>query len=233
MFIIKLNLKINIKIIYIQANNMVKNTKGGSGHKRQARKHTTDGGVKMNRTRFSGHPDELYAICTKMYGGHVGVFCQDGVERLCVLRKKFKGRGKRDNIVTVGTYMLIGKRGFATTVVGKQEKCDLLEVYTDHDKKILKQSVNNVNWSAFNPYVSGREEKGDDFDDNIEFVEDKTIEYAELIQSNMQTVAEDDSNSEDFDQKSNDSDHNSNEFEINNTQKNTKKKEVEIYIDDI
>ena len=47
---------------------MVKNKKGGSGHKRQARKHTNDGGIRTNRTRFAGHPDELYAICTKMYG---------------------------------------------------------------------------------------------------------------------------------------------------------------------
>ena len=208
---------------------MVKNKKGGSGHKRQARKHTNDGGIRTNRTRFAGHPDELYAICTKIYGGHVGVLCQDGVERLCVLRKKFKGRGKRDNTVTVGTYMLIGKWGFATTVIGKQEKCDLLEVYTDHDKKILEQSVNNVNWASFKPYVSGREESVGEFDDGIEFVEDKTIEYNELIQSNMQTVFEEDEGDDDgsSDGDSDNSSDNDGGF------KSTKKSEVEICIDDI
>ena len=40
---------------------MPKNTKGGSGHKRQARKHTS-GGYQNNRTRFSDDPLEMYAV---------------------------------------------------------------------------------------------------------------------------------------------------------------------------
>ena len=76
---------------------MPKNTKGGSGHKRQARKHTS-GGYQNNRTRFSEDPLEMYAVCTKLYGqGHIEVMCHDAVSRMCVIRKKFKGRGKRDN----------------------------------------------------------------------------------------------------------------------------------------
>ena len=66
-----------------------------------------------HRSSFSNDPYEIYAICTKLYGGgNVGVFCQDGKDRLCILRKKFKGRGKRDNTVSIGIYLLVGIREF-------------------------------------------------------------------------------------------------------------------------
>ena len=38
------------------------------------------------------------------------VKCIDDVTRLCIFRKKFKGRGKRDNMVSVGTVVLVGQR---------------------------------------------------------------------------------------------------------------------------
>tara|TARA_Y100000992_G_C21264523_1_gene493198 strand:- start:661 stop:1191 length:531 start_codon:yes stop_codon:yes gene_type:complete len=141
---------------------MVKNQKGGSGHKRQARKHVTSD-TSIKRTRYSQDPLEVYAICLKAYGGgNFGVKCQDGKERLCVLRKKFKGRRKQDNIVVAGAYLLVGLRDFENVTEGKKEKCDLLEVYSEYDKKVLEQNVKTINWMIF-------KEEDTKNDDYIEF----------------------------------------------------------------
>jgi len=186
---------------------MVKNKKGGSGHKRQARKHTTDGGIRSNKTRFSNDPYEIYAICTKLYGGgNVGVFCQDGKDRLCILRKKFKGRGKRDNTVSIGIYLLVGIREFENRNTNKQEKCDLLEVYSDHDKKVLEQTVSNVNWGIFKSInYCTREGTMEDIKeesyDGVEFSDDKTMEYETLLTVDEEKDAdEEDADEEDADE---------------------------------
>ena len=166
---------------------MVKNKKGGSGHKRQARKHTTSGNS-YNRTRYADDPLELYAVCTKVYGGgNVAVKCQDGKERLCVLRKKFKGRGKRDNTVAPGIYLLVGLREFECVAAGKQEKCDLLEVYSEHDKKVLEQNVSDVTWSAFRGFGMANEEAEGD-DDIFDFSDGKNDEYERLMESKANAI---------------------------------------------
>ena len=171
---------------------MVKNKKGGSGHKRQARKHTT-GGHSFNRTRYADDPLELYAVCTKVYGGgNVAVKCQDGKERLCVLRKKFKGRGKRDNTVAAGIYLLVGLREFECVAAGKQEKCDLLEVYSEHDKKVLEQNVSDINWSAFRGFGMGNDETVQD--DGFDFSDGKNDEYEMLMESRTNAIISKDNN---------------------------------------
>jgi len=176
---------------------MVKNKKGGSGHKRQARKHVT-GGNSYNRTRYAEDPLELYAVCTKVYGGgNVAVLCQDRTERLCVLRKKFKGRGKRDNTVAPGIYLLVGLREFEVVAKGKQEKCDLLEVYSEHDKKVLEQNVSEVNWSGFRGFGMGNEQN-DDEEDAFEFTDSKNDEYEKLMEGKTNAIisTQNDDNSE-------------------------------------
>ena len=159
---------------------MPKNTKGGSGHKRQARKHTS-GGNQNNRTRFSEDPLEMYAVCTKLYGqGHIGVMCHDGVSRMCVIRKKFKGRGRRDNTIIMGTWVLVGKREFEVRAAGKKEKCDLLEVYKDNDKTVLQQKASDINWSVLKAQAPDAE--GDD-DDVFQFVDERTQKYTDMLES--------------------------------------------------
>ena len=82
---------------------MVKNVKGGSGHKGQARKYTTTNNVNSNNTRLALEEGELYAQVTKNMGnGMCHVICQDKITRLCFIRGKFRGRGKRDNTITNG-----------------------------------------------------------------------------------------------------------------------------------
>ena len=79
---------------------MVKNVKGGSGHKGQARKYTTTNNVNSNNTRLALEEGELYAYVNKMYGnGMCNVVDMDGKEYMCVIRGKFRGKNKKFNKV--------------------------------------------------------------------------------------------------------------------------------------
>jgi initiation factor 1A len=128
---------------------MVKNTKGGSGHKKFARKFS-GGGSKINNLRPSEDVNEVYAIVTKMLGnGMFHCYCIDKNIRLGHIRGKFTSRrGKRDNIVQVGKWVLIGLREWDTSENSssiskynvKMQQCDLLEVYSDTDKQRLKET---------------------------------------------------------------------------------------------
>ena len=129
---------------------MVKNTHGGSGHKKFGRKFTTSA-AKNNRLRVSEDEAEVYAIVTKMLGNNMfHCCCIDGVTRLGHIRGKFTGRGKRDNMVQGGKWVLIGLREWDSSggekAGKKMQQCDLLEVYSDSDKLRLKDSVSE-DWS--------------------------------------------------------------------------------------
>jgi initiation factor 1A len=120
---------------------MVKNTKGGSGHKSMARKFVAGAGEK--KTRFSTDAFEYYAVVEKVLGnGMCYVICIDKKKRLCHIRGKFRGRGKRDNTLSPGSWVLVGGRDFESerSGVGKDlENCDLLEVYNDLDIAHLRE----------------------------------------------------------------------------------------------
>ena len=194
---------------------MVKNTKGGNKAKKQGRKFAQPSDPSQIKARFSSDPDELYACCTKPLGnGMVRVMCIDGIERLCIIRKKFKGRGRRDNTLNVGTWCLVGKRTFETSVEGKLDKTDLLEVYSDIEKKkVMEKEVHlKEKWKQFTAFES----KGDD---ELE-VEFQSNTYPELPEMN----------SEDEDQEENE------EFysgKGNNVSINSKLNDEEIDVDDI
>lgn len=124
---------------------MVKNTKGGSGHKGQARKFVAP--KSSYKTRLATEEGEMYAYVTNKSGGeNCIVICQDEVSRRCVIRGKFRSsRGKRDNFITKGSWVLVGIRDWSSR---EKSVCDLLEVYNESDKLKLK-SVPNINWSKF------------------------------------------------------------------------------------
>lgn len=130
---------------------MVKNTFGGNKHKGQARKLVVSN-KQSSRLRIAEEEGEIYAQVTKMLGnGMCQVICIDEQPRLCFIRGKFKGRGKRDNTLKTGTWILIGLREWNMDKVSTQadlQKCDLLEVYTDLDKERLKKTV-KCKWSLF------------------------------------------------------------------------------------
>ena len=128
---------------------MVKNVKGGSSHKGQARKFVVPASSKqIVKTRVALEDGELYAQVTKMLGnGFCHVLCQDNKTRLCFIRGKFRGRGKRDNMISNGRWILIGLRDYESEKAGgKLDNCDLLDVYSDQDKERLKNQIQTVNW---------------------------------------------------------------------------------------
>ena len=139
---------------------MVKNTKGGSRNKKLARKNVNEENVKQ-KTRLANpdEPSETYANVTKLYGGNnCEVLCNDGVTRLCVIRKKFRGRNKRGNIIEVNTKVLVGLRDWEIIAEGKKQKCDLLEVYTREQHNDLRKDK-NVNWNVIRTTGDGLVEK--------------------------------------------------------------------------
>lgn len=120
---------------------MVKNSGGGNKAKKFASKSIN---ISNRATRFASESGEVYAIVSRMMGNNMcEVLCIDGNTRLCVIRGKFMGKGKRDNILSRGKWILIGLREWEITKKEK-EKCDLLEVYNDSDKeKLIKNSKEN------------------------------------------------------------------------------------------
>lgn len=160
---------------------MVKNSKGGSKAKKFGRKFTNTGGSSI--LRFSKSEEEIYACCSKIFGGsNIEVKCVDGKDRLCIMRNKFRGRGKRDNQISVGTWLLVGLRDFETVVEGKRENCDLLEVYNDSEKERLQQNEIHVKWTILKEIKNIKEtSETTSADDWFEFTDKKTSEIEELV----------------------------------------------------
>ena len=147
---------------------MVKNSIGGNKAKRQGRKFV---GTVSSKLRVSMEDGEIYAVVTKLLGNAmIDVLCIDGTQRICIIRNKFRGRGKRDNCVAIGTWLLIGKRDWEIVDGNKKEKCDLLEVYTLNDVEQLKKLPNN--WKVLTSVT----EKEEPQDDTVLFT-DKAMDY--------------------------------------------------------
>lgn len=152
---------------------MVKNVKGGSKHKKMARRNVNHS-TQSEKVRVSECKDEIYASVSKLYGnGRVSVTCNDNVERNCIIRKKFRGKNKsRGNELRIGTYVLVGKRGFESSK--EKEVTDLLYVYSNDQvlklkkmneiNKFLSKNENNYEESRGN---SGQNESYFDFTDEI------------------------------------------------------------------
>ena len=155
---------------------MVKNLKGGSKSKQMGRKFVT--APVDRKVRLIHEEGELYAVVTKLLGN--GMFTAndiEGKERLVVMRNKFRGKGKRDNAVMLGSWVMIGERDFET---GSKPKCDLLEVYTDIEKQKLKKSGNPIFLLLKSEYDNAGESN---LDDGIAFSNEDTDKYKELIAS--------------------------------------------------
>jgi initiation factor 1A len=179
---------------------MVKNTTGGSGHKKFAHKNAT--APKSNKLRVSDDEAEVYAIVTKMLGnGMFHCHCIDNTLRLGHIRRNFAGRSKRDNFVEIGKWVLIGLREWDMSSSssassgakgnGKIQHCDLLEVYTDMEKLRLKESIAEK-WSILESNDSSKLTTKDakDQEDDFEFCTDRDIEKHRLTAEMSSTTAE-------------------------------------------
>lgn len=118
---------------------MVKNKKGGRSHKKMASKGAKNH-QRTTKLRLPGQDGEMIARVMKTFGhGMIEVLCNDGVTRLCIIRKKFRGRNRRDNDTKIHSFILVGLRAFEVVAAGKKEKCDLIYVYNDSQKLKIKQ----------------------------------------------------------------------------------------------
>lgn len=173
---------------------MVKNL-GGNKAKGFARKSFAK---KDTALRISLEDDEIYAQVTKIYGG---AMCQvttvDGSEMLCHIRGKFRGRGKRDNFIGNGTWMLVGKREWEKDTKGKLLNCDVIEIYNETNKIKLKNNITSVNWSLFigNDYKMIGNEDNECVISDIVFGNEKTQEYQDLIELQVKTSQQKDGGS--------------------------------------
>jgi initiation factor 1A len=182
---------------------MVKNTQGGSSHKKFARKFSSGGASNNNnRLRVSEDEGEIYAIVTKMLGnGMFHCHCLDNQIRLGHIRGKFSGRGRRDNTVEGGKWVLIGLREWdipsekTSTVLksasSKMQKCDLLEVYSDSDKYRLKETISE-NWQILDTNDVSRDAKENakrEEEDGFVFGTDRDFEREKLISEMKSSTA--------------------------------------------
>jgi len=159
---------------------MVKNEGGGCNGKKVARKHKTKG---KNDLRLSNSADEKYAIVKKLLGNTCDVICEDGVNRRCIIRGKFTGRNKRDNMLDGGTYILVGMREWVDEAGHSRQAddnnikyCDLLEVYNSMERDILRRTHN-----IFSSLKDESGNKYEDRDTNVMFVDDNTLKYQNVI----------------------------------------------------
>lgn len=165
---------------------MVKNTTGGSKTKGQSRKFAN--AKASNTLRISNDESEVYAQVKTLLGGSMcHVNDAEGNIMLCHIRGKFRGRGKRDNFVGNGTWVLVGIREWETTKDTKLNNCDLLEVYSEYDKERLRNTVTTVNWALFVANdTKTTKAVDDDTTGAIQFSDEKTDEYKDLIEAQIQ-----------------------------------------------
>ena len=205
---------------------MVKNN-GGNKAKKFASKSFN---VPQKATRFAIDSGEVYAIINKILGGNMcEVLCIDGIIRNCIIRGKFSGKRKRDNILTRGKWVLVGLRDWEITAKEKQ-KCDLLEVYTDVDKEKLIKNAKD----SFRIFLSINNEEEEFDKDQIEFintkddedenVEDENVEKREN-ESESESESEESEELESEESESEESEESESE-EINKNNKNKNKKDI-------
>lgn len=181
---------------------MVRNEGGGNKMKHLARKHV-NGSAQQQANKFlrvSQSKEEIYAYIVRLLGNSMClVKCVDGYERLCHIRGKFTGRSKRENALAQGTWVLVGLRQwdaekeFASKVSKTSkniQKCDLLEIYSSSEREKLRvqeKIFQDLVTEGNNSDGGGGGGSGDNSDDefktkgNIEFKDQKTLEYQEII----------------------------------------------------
>lgn len=161
-----------------------KNVHGGAGHKKFARKHTSSSSSSNSFIRTSQDPNEIYAIATKMLGNNMfHCHCIDNKVRLCHIRGRFGGRNKRDNIISAGTWILVGLREWENDSSGSSKKlqqCDLLEIYSGISKERLKE-LEDYDWSILNANdLSKVDNTLTESEDDFKFMTDRDEEILRL-----------------------------------------------------
>jgi translation initiation factor IF-1 len=165
---------------------MVRNTTGGNNTKQFARKHMSENNKVGVKLRISEDEGELYAVTTKMLGNNMfHAIALDGLQYLVHIRGKFSGRGRRDNTIAMGVWVLIGLRPWTNTPSDtngkvKIQQCDLLEVYSEVDKVRLQETVDE-DWDVLDTNDPTKIDKQDKkFKDEINWQTEKEVEKERL-----------------------------------------------------
>jgi len=159
---------------------MVKNKTGGNRAKKSARKNVNES-LEPRKLRFIEDKDEHYAIVTKMLGnGQVQVLCDDNKERLCMIRYKFSGRNKSSNLISRGSWCIIGLRDWQTTKKDKLEICDLIEMYSHNESRNLIQQC-DTNLTALIKHENGALYLNEESNNIVDFVETRPIQQESIV----------------------------------------------------
>jgi translation initiation factor IF-1 len=164
---------------------------GGCNGKKVAHKHA----VKSTKSglRISQNKSEIYGVVKRLNGNTFDVTCIDEKDRRCFIRGKFKGRGKRDNIIEVDKWVLIGLREFQQApselvlVNGKREMemCDLLEVYSSSEKETLKRTHGiYMKESELARSIAATAASEETF----QFVDTDTLRYQKIASQKVETI---------------------------------------------
>jgi translation initiation factor IF-1 len=178
---------------------MVKNDAGGNKGKGLARKHVNAAKCGSSKQlRVATDAAERYATVSKMLGnGMCYVRLLDGStrDRLCIIRNKFKGRGKRDNILDSGSWVLVGMREWSS----KQDTCDLLEVYNANERDRLlknepcfKAAETDTNNNHNNHNNSGNH-------NSVQFADRTTMKYSSMLNKSNGKDSDADADADDDD----------------------------------
>lgn len=161
---------------------MVKNKKGGSGHKKMARKNVAPkGGYQSRKLRKPVEHGEMFARITAIHGGgHAGILCADGKTRTLVIRGKFRGRNKRDNTIKHNGIVLVALRSVTMGEVvsaKKKEKADLIYVYSLNQLDELREipEVYKILDDGKKDQIKQDDESGFEFTNKIISNSDNTI----------------------------------------------------------
>ena len=159
---------------------MVKNDAGGNKGKGLARKHVNAakcGG--SNQLRVATDEAEQYAIVSKMLGNGMCYvrLLSGGGDRLCIIRNKFKGRGKRDNILDSGSWVLVGMREWSS----KQDTCDLLEVYNANERDRLLKNEPCFKSVTDSSSSNNSSSNNNSSSSNVQFADSTTLKYSSML----------------------------------------------------
>lgn len=138
----------------------MRNKGGGNKNRGAARKGGAAGGARGRAAQRVLHlateTGEVYAQAVKVLGGQLASAIDlQGRPLMVHIRGKFRGKNKRDNFISPGTWLLVGLFDFtagggsggAHTEAARHG--DLMEVYTDAEKLQLRNQVTSVNWDLF------------------------------------------------------------------------------------
>jgi translation initiation factor IF-1 len=157
---------------------MVKNDTGGNKGKGLARKHVNAAKCGSSKQlRVATDEAEKYAVVSKMLGNGMCYvrLLSGGGERLCIIRNKFKGRGKRDNIIESGSWVLIGMREWSS----KQDTCDLLEVYNPNERdRLLK---NEPCFKSVTAEANSSGSAASIASSSVQFADSTTMKYSSML----------------------------------------------------